>query len=41
MIETERLLIREMDFDDFDALFDNLSDAETMAHYPSPFDEEK
>jgi len=31
----------EMDFDDFDALFDNLSDAETMAHYPSPFDEEK
>jgi len=41
MIETERLLIREMNFDDFDALFDILSDAETMAHYPSPFDEEK
>ena len=41
MIETERLLLREMDFDDFDALFDIFSDAETMSHYPSPFDEEK
>ncbi|HOC33331.1 MAG TPA: GNAT family N-acetyltransferase [Ruminococcus flavefaciens] len=41
MIETEILLLREMNRDDFDALFDILSDAETMAHYPSPFDEEK
>ena len=39
MIETERLLLREYTMDDFDALYDILSDAETMQHYPAPFDE--
>lgn len=41
MIETERLLLREYTRDDFDALFEIVSDPETMAHYPAPFDEER
>lgn len=41
IIETERLLLREFMPEDFDALFEILSDAETMQHYPAPFDEEK
>ena len=40
IIETERLLLREMTPDDFDALYEIFSDAETMAHYPAPFDAE-
>ena len=39
MIETERLLLREYTPEDFDALHEILSDPETMAHYPAPFDE--
>ena len=39
MIETERLRLREYMPDDFDALYEIVSDPETMAHYPAPFDE--
>ena len=41
VIETERLILREYTLEDFDALYEILSDKETMAHYPKPFDEEK
>ena len=41
IIETERLKLRDFSFDDFDSLFEILSDEETMEHYPKPFDEEK
>ena len=41
IIETERLKLREYTFDDFDSLYEILSDEETMKHYPKPFDEEK
>ena len=41
MIETERLKLREYTFDDFDSLYEILSDEETMEHYPKPFDEQK
>ena len=41
MIETNRLILRQMTYDDFDALYEIFSDAETMAHYPSPFDRDK
>ena len=33
--------MREYTFDDFDPLYEILSDEETMKHYPKPFDEEK
>ncbi len=39
--ETVRLRLREYTFDDFDPLYEILSDEETMRHYPEPFDEEK
>ena len=38
MIETERLLLRDYTPGDFDALYEIISDAETMAHYPAPYD---
>ena len=38
-IETERLLLREYTFEDFHSLYEILSDPETMAHYPKPYDE--
>lgn len=38
---TQRLHLRELRSDDFDALHAILSDSETMAHYPAPFSEEK
>lgn len=41
VIETERLILREYTQDDFDALFEIMSDAETMQHYPAPFDAER
>ena len=41
IIETERLILREYTMDDFEVLFEILSDAETMQHYPAPFDEKK
>ena len=39
LLETERLILREYTLEDFDALYEILSDAETMKHYPSPYDE--
>ncbi len=39
IIETDRLLLREYTMDDFDALYEILSDPETMQHYPAPYDE--
>lgn len=41
MIETERLILREYTLQDFDAIYEILSDSETMQHYPKPFDEER
>lgn len=41
MIETERLILREYTREDFQALFEIMSDAETMQHYPKPFDAER
>ena len=41
MIETERLILRNYTLSDFDALYEILSDPETMQHYPAPYDEEK
>lgn len=41
VLETDRLLLREYTMDDFEALYEILSDSETMQHYPSPFDEDK
>ena len=38
-LETERLLLREMTEDDFDALYRVLSDSDIMQHYPYAFDE--
>ena len=35
MIETKRLLLREYTRDDFDSLYEIMSDAETMQHYPA------
>ena len=40
-IETERLFLREMTMDDFDALYKVLADKEIMQHYPYTFDEER
>ena len=40
-IETERLLLREYTLHDFDALYEIMSDTETMQHYPKPFDKER
>ena len=39
ILETERLVIREYTRGDFDALYEILSDAETMKYYPKPCDE--
>ena len=39
ILETERLIIREYTTDDFEALYEILSDAETMKYYPKPYDE--
>ena len=41
IIETERLILREYTLEDFDAIYEILSDRETMEHYPKPFDREK
>ena len=41
VFETDRLILREYVMEDFDALFEILSDTETMQHYPAPFDEDK
>ena len=39
ILETKRLIIREYAPDDFEALFEILSDEETMKYYPRPYDE--
>ena len=36
-IETKRLLLREMNMEDYDALFRVLGDPESMWHYPYTF----
>ncbi len=41
MIETERLILREYTMGDFAALYEIVSDPETMQHYPAPFDVER
>lgn len=41
VIETERLILREYTLNDFNALFEIVSDLETMQHYPVPFDEQR
>lgn len=38
-LETERLYLREMEPDDFDALYAVLADSDIMQHYPYTFDE--
>ena len=39
VLETARLRLREYTPEDFEALFEILSDPETMKHYPKPYDE--
>ncbi len=41
VLETERLLLREMNEDDYDALHQVLADPEIMKHYPYVFDENR
>lgn len=41
VIETERLYLREMNEDDYDALYAVLSDRENMCHYVYPFEEKQ
>ena len=38
---TERLFLREMTMDDYDALYAVLSDSDIMKHYPYSFDENR
>ena len=37
-LETERLVLREYTLEDFDELFEIMSDPETMQYYPAPYD---
>ena len=41
VIETERLLLREMTEDDFHALYQVLADSDSMRYYPYTFDENR
>ena len=41
MIETQRLYLREMTDEDFDALYAVLADSDVTAHYPYTFDEKR
>ena len=41
IIETERLFLREMNQDDYDALYDVLTDSDIMQHYPYTFDAQR
>jgi RimJ/RimL family protein N-acetyltransferase len=41
VIETDRLILREMTEDDYDALYAVLSDEDIMQHYPYKFDESR
>lgn len=40
-LETERLILRELTFDDFDALYEVLADSDIMQHYPFTFDDNR
>lgn len=40
-IETERLFLREMNEEDYDALYSVLADSDIMQHYPYTFDEKR
>ena len=39
IIETKRLVLREMNTEDYDALYAVLADSDIMQHYPYTFDE--
>lgn len=39
IIATERLILRELTPDDYDALYKVLADSDIMEHYPYTFDE--
>ena len=41
MIETSRLILREMNTGDYDALHAVLADSDNMQHYPYSFDEKR
>lgn len=41
ILETERLILRELTMDDLDELYIILSDPESMKYYPAPFDYEQ
>lgn len=41
VLETQRLILREYTMEDFDSLYEILSDPETMQHYPAPFTQEQ
>ena len=41
VLETERLLLREMNMGDYDALYKILADSDIMRHYPYTFDERR
>jgi len=41
LLETERLLLRELVDEDFDALYEALADSDIMQHYPYTFDENR
>lgn len=41
ILETERLFLREMNMEDFDALYAVLADSAIMQHYPYTFDEKR
>lgn len=40
-LETERLILRELIYDDFEALYAVLADSDIMQHYPYTFDESR
>ena len=41
ILETERLILRELTENDFDALYEVLADSDIMQHYPYTFDESR
>ena len=41
IMETERLFLRKMNRDNFDALYQILADPDIMQHYPYTFDERR
>ncbi len=41
ILETKRLFLREMNMEDFEALYAVLADSDIMQHYPYAFDEKK